>query len=221
MNPQLCCLAPTPDETEGSEAPLVFDAPGLEAQLAGLAGVVLATGSEARAAALLEAGAARVYLGEAALLDSGAVERLVGRFGGERLGVYVPARRMAVNWSFETVSNADFKVVAPSLCEPAWEILRADGAGSGTLAGWWIGEMALRGVHSVLVQADIGDDELNLCAELVEKLGERVCFAPAQGSRPALADWVAYGQVKSIALPPALYRERETLLPAAPLEEAA
>lgn len=221
MKLQVCCLAATPAEIEGDEAPLVFDAPGLETQLAGLAGVVLATGSEARAAALLDAGAARVYVGEAALLDSGAVERLVGRYGGERLGVYVPTRRMAVNWAFETVSNADFKVVAPSLCEPAWEILRADGTGTGTLAGWWIGEMAARGVQSVLLQADICDDDLNLCAGLVETYGERICFAPPDGSRPALGEWVSYGQVRNIALPPEHYRERDVLLPPEPLSEAA
>ena len=72
---------------------------------------------------------------------------------------------MAVSWSFDTVSNADFRVVTPSLCEPGWEIVRADGSATGIRVDWWLGEMKKRGIATVLVQVDVLDDtDLNLCA---------------------------------------------------------
>ena len=98
-------------------------------------------GDGAHARALLLAGAPCVFIGEAALRDSALVEALVAEFGSKRIGLYVPVRRMQVNWSMDAVSNADFRVMTPSVCEPCWEILRADGSRSGTHAGWWIGEM--------------------------------------------------------------------------------
>jgi len=220
MNPTLRCLAETPEDMNAGEAAFLFDATEADTAtrlLADVAGIVLRDGSEARAGALLDAGAPCVLLGESALRDSGSVERLVARYGGERIGLYVPVRRMSVDWSFETVSNADFRVVTPSLCEPAWEILRADGSGTGTIAHWWIGEMLQRGVHTVLLRAGIADDtDLNLCAGLVEMLGEKLWVAPRADAAPPfppLADWIAYGQVRQIALPPALFRQRDDLLP--------
>jgi hypothetical protein len=122
---------------------------------------------------------------------------------------------MDVTWSFDTVSNADFRVLTPSLCEPGWEILRADGSATGIEVAWWLGEMKKRGASTVLVQVDIGDDaDLNLCAGLVEKLGDRLWIAPHRQAEPVLADWVAYGKVAQIALPPALFARRTDLLPA-------
>ena len=216
MNTEFSCLAAAgemlPDHVGASFA---CDVAGIEAGLATLAGVVLATQGEARAAALLEAGAARVFVGGAALADCGVVERLAARFGTARVGVYVAARRMEVGWSFETVSNADFKVVTPSLCEPCWEILRADGSRSGTQVHWWLGEMIKRGASAALVRVDLRDDaDLNLCAGLVEDLGARLWLGPLDDTAPALADWVAYGKLARIVLPPALFALRDGLLPA-------
>lgn len=222
MNLHLHCLASDPHEAAGFDAPLVFDAPGLPASLAGLAGVVVVHGDEARIAALLERGAARVFVGDAALADPAVIARLQ-RFGAARLGVYARARRMVNHWSFDTTSNADFRIVAPSVCEPAWEVLRGDGSVAATHAHHWIERMARRGARMVLLQADIRDDaDLNLCAGLVEHFGDAVCFAPADDANPRLDEWVRYGQVRRIALPPHLYRRREALLaPADGAREAA
>ncbi len=215
-------LAESPDEWLGDVpalsplAAFIFDSPALDGLAAAGVSVVLRDGSELRATALLDAGAAQVLLGEAALADGAVVERLAAKYGGQRVGLYAPVQRMAVDWSFETVSNADFRVVTPSRCEPAWEILRADGSGSGTLASWWIGEMLARGARTVLLRVDMRDDtDLNLCAGLVEAFGEKLWIAPLGEGEPdiAFADWMAYGQTRQIALPTVLYRRREELLP--------
>lgn len=222
MMADLACLAPS-GETPADALGAVFacDGPDLDAGLLGLAGVVLPVEGEGRAAALLDAGAARVFIGEAALSDCGVVERLATRFGTERVGIYARARRMEVGWSFETVSNADFKVVTPSVCEPSWEILRADGSRSGTRVHWWLGEMMKRGASAALLRVDLRDDaDLNLCAGLVEELGERLWLGPLDDAVPALADWVAYGKLVRIVLPPSLYARRDALLPAPAAEIA-
>lgn len=198
MSLQVRCLA-TADRAFPAGA-FVLDDPALDPALP--AAIVLAREDEARADALLAGGAGCVLLGEAALLDSGVVERLAGRHGSERVGVYVPARRLAVSWSFDTTSNADFKVVTPSVCEPAWEVLRADGSGSGAYAGWWIGEMFKRGASLALVRVDIQDDaDLNLCAGLVEDLGERLWLGPLADPAPNLDEWTTYGRLGQLALP--------------------
>lgn len=179
----------------------VFDAPGVEAVADACAGIVLAEGDEQRAATLLNIGAARIFLGEAALRDSEAVRRLAADFGGERIGIYAPVRRQAVSWSFETTSNADFKTVAPSVCEPAWEVLRADGSATGALVAWWLGALRELGASQFLVAVALNDDtDLNLCADLVERYGETLWLAPAGGSAIPPADWVRYGQARQLAL---------------------
>ena len=208
MTVRFCCLSDTCDPT--SEAQFLFDGPTVDNCALSCAGIVLPDGSEARAEYLLAAGAKQVLIGETALLDSGSIERLVEKYGKERIGLYVPVRNLAVDWSFETVSNADFKVVTPSLCEPTWEVLRADGSGTGTHAEWWIGQMVERGIQTVLLHADIENDiDLNLCAGLVEKLGEQLWVAPRTNCAPPLADWIAFGQVRQLALPADLYQQRE------------
>lgn len=196
-----------------AELQFQFDAPGYAARVQIGGTPILRHGDGARAAALLEAGAPQVLLGEAVLSDTDLPLRLAARFGAERIGLFVPARRMAVSWSFDTVSNADFRVVTPSLCEPGWEILRADGSATGIRVDWWLGEMKKRGIATVLVQVDILDDtDLNVCAGLVEDLGEGLWIAPAGQGEPALADWVRYGKATRLALPPALFERRAVLL---------
>lgn len=212
MNVRLHCLAADPDDAAGIDAPLLFDSPALPVSLAALAGVVVARGDEARITALLERGAARVFVGDAALADPAVITRLQ-RFGPGRVGLYARARRMANDWSFDTTSNADFRIVAPSLCEPAWELLRSDGSVGATHAHHWIDRATQRGARLVLLQVDIRDDaDLNLCAGLVERLGGAMCFMPADDHDPPLDEWVRFGQVRHIALPPELYRRRDALL---------
>jgi len=207
MTVRFCCLSDIFDPAK--ETQFLFDGPSADVGAASCAAIVLPNSSEARAESLLVAGAKQVLIGQAALLDSGCIERLVEKFGKERIGLYVPVRILAVDWSFETVSNADFKVVTPSLCEPTWEVLRADGSGTGTHADWWIGQMQERGAQTVLLHADADSDpDLNLCAGQVDKLGDQVWVTPRTNCTPPLADWIAFGQVRQLALPPDLYQQR-------------
>lgn len=201
------------DGQEIAEDDFIFDAPGVEAVASLVAGVILARGDERRATTLLASGAACVLLGEAALADGTAIERLVAAHGAERIGIYAPLRRQSVSWSFETVSNADFKTITPSHCEPAWEVITADGGGSGTLAGWWLQAMRELGASRFLVRVDIRDDtDLNLCAGLVEDLGAALWIGPLAEAEPHLADWVDYGQCRQIVLTADAYLQRERLL---------
>lgn len=163
-------------------------------------GIVLPGGNQARIRELLRAGAPRVFVGEGALLDGTLVEALVAEFGSERIGLYVPARRMQANWSMDTVSNADFRVMTPSVCEPCWEILRANGARSGTHAAWWLGEMFARGASSALLRVDMTDDaDLNILAGLSERWGERLWLAPLADPAPDFAAWVELGGARQLA----------------------
>lgn len=201
------------DSTDLGADDFVCDGPGAEAVAALCAGVILAGDDEQRAATLLAAGADCVFVGEAALLDSTVVDRLVAAHGAERIGIYAPLGRQSVSWSFETVSNADFKTVTPSHCEPAWEVLRADGNGTGTLAGWWLKAMRELGASRFLVRVDIRDDtDLNLCAGLVEDLGEALWIGPLQDAAPCLVDWVDYGRCRQLVLPDAAFAQCAVLL---------
>lgn len=206
MTPSLHCLAADYKAALGFDAPLVCDAGVPVHPLGSLGGVILGRQSEGRAQSLLDRGARCVHVGEAAIDDPELLGRLARHFGRARVGLFVPGRRMANQWSFETTSNADFKVVTPSVCEPAWEVLRADGTPTGLRVHHWVEAMAREVSGTVIVQIDIEDDaDLNLCAGLVEVLGERVCIAPAAQRDPALDDWVRHGRVRRIALSPALY----------------
>jgi len=189
---------------------LVFDAPGVEAVADACAGIVLAQGDEQRATTLLNIGAPHVFIGEAALRDSGIVQRLAATFGAERVGVYAPVRRQTISWGFDTVSNADFRTVTPSHCEPAWEVLLADGSPTGTLVAWWLTALRDLGATQFLVRAAIGDDiDLNLCADLVERFSDTLWLEPVAGGEVPLADWIRYGQARRLALPDEMAPEVE------------
>lgn len=196
---QLRVLVPDEAGTIGPDD-IVFDAPGVESVARACAGIVVAHGAERRADTLLTAGARRVFIGEAAVRDSETVGRLCAAHGGERIGIFATVRRQSVSWAFDTSSNADFKTVTPSRCEPAWEVLMADGTSTGALAPWWLTAMRELGATQFLVQAAIDDDvDLNLCADLVERLGDALWLAPGTGG-VSLADWVRYGQARQLAL---------------------
>lgn len=194
----------------GAEPAFVFDRPDVPADPTCVCGVILPAAGESRAHELLAGGVARVFLGEAALRDSSVVERLAGEFGAERIGVYVPAKRMAASWSLDAVSNADFKVMTPSVCEPCWEILMADGSRTGTIAGWWIGQLFKLGASAALVRVDIREDiDLNLCAGLVEQCGERLWIGPLEDEDSRFAEWVALGHATQLAVPDELFDRDE------------
>ncbi len=163
--------------------------------------VVLESGSEMRARELLEHGAARVLLADAAMLDSTAVSRLSQQYGPERIGVSVRAKKRDISWSLDTVSNADFRCLTPSVGKAGWEIVMSDGTATGTDAEWWLGEMFALGASVALIRADIQDDDLNLCAGLVENYGEKLWFSPWQHPDADLEPWVRYGQIRQLLLP--------------------
>jgi hypothetical protein len=206
MTVRFCSLNPEFDERLTGQ--FVLNCP-VPQTLRRVTAAIVATGGETEAVRLLEAGVPRVLIGQAALEDGELVRRLARRYSADRIGIYVLARPMEVNWSFETVSNADFKVVTPSIGAPSWDVLMADGSATGTHADWWIREMCARGASQVLIRADIKDNhDLNICAGLVEELGERLWVAPLNAENPKLGDWIEFGQVRQLALPPALYQRR-------------
>lgn len=204
---EIRCLAPAGDVPDNVRDAYLIDGPALDAAaLTAAAGIVLPRDGATRATELLAAGARRVLLGESALLDSSIVAALAATFGGKRVGVYLPASRMEVSWSFDTVSNADFKVLTPSVGAPAWEALRADGTRTGTQALWWIGEMLKLGASEVLLRVDLHDDaDLNLCADCVEQFGDRFWIGPLANAAPRLDEWIRYGHARQLALLPPLY----------------
>lgn len=190
----------------GDRAPVfLFDTGAMPAGLQGIEGIVAPACGKEDLRQLLLAGAPRVYVGEAALLDGDLVGTLAGEFGAERIGLYLPLRRMQVSWSMDTVSNADFRVMTPSVCEPCWEILKADGSRSGTHAGWWLGAMMQRGASSALICIDVVDDaDLNILAGLTERWGDRLWLAPLGDPAPDFAAWVELGGARRLAAPEAM-----------------
>lgn len=165
-------------------------------------GIVLPAPRCSLAHGLLEMGARCVYLGEAALLDGGLVVSLAESYGSERIGVFVPASRMEVNLGPELPSNADFKTLASSLCEPAWEILRANGSRTGTFVHWWLAAMFERGASSAIVQIDMTDDvDLDFCATLVEAFGDKLRFAPRSPTGNDLRKWGNRGKATRLGIP--------------------
>jgi hypothetical protein len=199
---EICRWANQP--AAGDDAPVyVEDTP--DRPLAALAAcqVVLPIGGLERARLLLSAGCPTVFIGAAALADASIVGHLAKEFGSARLGVFVRTRRMSVSWTIDRVSNADFKCITPSLCEPSWEILDGQGAPTGTLAGWWLAEMARLGAGNILIHTAIDDDQdLNICATLIEKLGERTLISLAESDTCPLRALVELAGVRRFVLPP-------------------
>ncbi len=187
-------------ETGTNEVYFALDGEALPASLQHC-NVVLENGTEARAEELLARGAARVLLADAAMLDSTIVSRLIQRYGPERIGVALVARKRHVSWSLDMVSNADFRCLTPSVGKPGWEIVMSDGTATGTDAEWWLGEMLALGASLALIRADIQDDDLNLCAGLVEAHGDKLWFSPWQHPDADLEPWVRYGQIRQLLLP--------------------
>ncbi len=187
-------------EAETKEMRFVTDDAALPADLQGCS-VVLGNGTEARAEELLARGAARVLLADAAMLDSTVVSRLIQRFDPELIGVALTARKRHVSWTLDTVSNEDFNCLTPSYGKPGWEIVMSDGTATGTDVEWWLDEMMTLGASIALIRADIEDDDLNICAGLMETHGDKLWFSPWQYSDADLEPWVRYGQIRQLLLP--------------------
>lgn len=173
--------------------------------------VVLGKGGEARAEELLRRGAARVLLADAAMLDATAVSRLIRRFDPESIGVSMLARKRHISWSLDTVSNEDFRCLTPSVGKAGWEIVLSDGSASGTDAEWWLGEMLAMGASMALIRVDMQDDDLNLCAGLVETHGDKLWFSPWLHPDTDLEPWVRYGQLRRLLLPEPNTRDEQEM----------
>ncbi len=179
----------------------MMDAEDLPQDLSGIAIVVPKAGT-ARAKQLLTAGARQVLLGDAALLDSALVKQLADQFGGERIGLWLPAKRMEVSWSLDLDCNADFRCLTPSLGAPSWEVIKSDDSRTGTEVGWWAEQMLTLGASIVLVGTfDLVDDvDLNICAGLTERFGPRLWFTPLGDQVSDLAPAVRFGNVTQLVL---------------------
>ena len=195
------CRWVKPEDGPFAEPVFIFDGDGLPEDLAHVSVVLISAGRES-ACELMARGAARVLLGEAALLDSSLIETLSKELGADKVGVWVPALRMEVSWALDITSNADFRCVTPSCGKPAWEVLKSDGSRSGTDAGWWLGQMLEHGASLALLGADVADDTgLNLCAELMEQFGTRLWLTPLMDLDADLLPWIRYGQARNLVIP--------------------
>jgi hypothetical protein len=185
--------------------------------------IVVPEASAVHAKELLIAGAQKVLLGDAALLDSALVKQLADEFGKERIGVWLPAKRMEVSWSLDLDCNADFRCLTPSLCAPSWEVLKSDGTRTGTEVGWWMEQMFSLGASLALVGAfDLQDDQdLNICAGLTERFGLHFWLTPMGDEVAHLAPAVRFGSVTQLVLSDGF--DESTLkacCPASPADEA-
>lgn len=188
-------------ESPGEGECFVYDSGEPEQALAGCR-VVAPRADAGRIDELVAAGAQQVLLGESALHDGALVSGAIGRHGGERIGVWLPVRRVAVSWGFDTTSNADFSVVSVTNPVPRWVVLLADRSATDVDAQWWSGEMIAAGCTTVLVSvAAPEDDDLLACAEMAEIAGERFWLDTGSADIEELRFWVRYGQARQLLLP--------------------
>lgn len=164
--------------------------------------VVLPGAGLTQARARLAAGAGQVLFADAARQDPALMRAALAEFGVERVGAWIPARRMPVSWAMDTQSNGDFKCMVPSNPQARWEVLGSDLQGTGTDAAVWIEQLARMGVTTVLVSTSMHDErDLDLCAGLIEDFGKRLWFSPLKAAEADLASWVEFGQVRQLVLP--------------------
>jgi hypothetical protein len=179
----------------------VEDSGALPESLAGV-NVVLRSGGEERVGELLARGAERVLLGDLALLDSTAVQRLIGQYGAEHIGIWVATRMANISWTLaERAPNAGFKCMEPSVGVAGWDVLKSDGTPTGAGAEWWVGQMLALGATMALIAIDMNDDDLNICAGLILKHGNKLWFTPRLQPNIDLEPWVRWGQVRQLVLP--------------------
>lgn len=197
----------TLDQAPFCEEVFARDDGGAHTELAN-ARVVLAHDGLDRAAELVAAGASQALFGSAALRDSGIIRRAAQRFGEERVGVWLPVRRMPVQWSLDRESNADFSCVVPSCPVPRWEVLLDDMLPTGTDAIWFAGQMRRAGAASIVIAVDMVEDaDLALCAELTDALGDGVWLTYLRQDDADYPSWVRYGRVRNLIVPSSTVRE--------------
>ncbi|WP_298830576.1 hypothetical protein [uncultured Piscinibacter sp.] len=164
--------------------------------------LVLGKGGLGPARARLRTGSRQVLLADAALGDVSVFSAAIVEFGAARIGAWLPARRMAVSWALDAQSNGDFRCMVPSHPEARWELLSSDRQGTGIEVGGRIEKLVQLGVTTILVSVDIQDDrDLDLCAGLMERFGQRLWFSALDAPDADFAPWVEFGQVRRLVLP--------------------
>lgn len=164
--------------------------------------LVLERGGLGQARARLAAGVHRVLLADAALRDASVMRSALAEFGAGRVGAWLPAKRMAVSWALDSQSNGDFKCMVPCNPQARWEVLGSDRQPTGTPAEGWIEQLVQMGVSTLLVSVDMNDErDLDLCAGLIERFGDRLWFSPLDATDADVASWVEFGQVRQLVLP--------------------
>ena len=183
-----------------AQAAFMFDRGDIPTRLSNV-GVVLESGGLAQARARLAAGARQVLLADSALRDSAVMRSAVAEFGADRVGAWLPLKRMEVGWSLDSQSNGDFKCMVPSNPQARWEVLTSDMQRTGTEAGRRIEQLSRLGVTTIVISVDMHDDrDLDLCAGLLERFAERLWFSPLTALGADLASWVEFGQVRRLVL---------------------
>ncbi|MDD3518351.1 MAG: hypothetical protein PHQ14_08380 [Chromatiales bacterium] len=200
------CSDPVPVLDEPAGERLALSVPEREAHVADAkpmrdALIVAPAADEVRVAALLDAGAARVHVGTLAVRDVAAVARLIERHGADRLGLWLPVRRMPVQWRFDRESNADFSCLTPDCPVPRWEVLAGD-SGTGVDVEVWLrnlpqGEL-LPVILAVPPAGDVCDEDI--CARIARHPGGLWLTSLAGGPSTALDGYVRYSGVRRVIL---------------------
>ncbi len=179
----------------------MLDCDEMPARLSNI-GVVQQSAGLAQARARLAAGARQVLLADAALRDISLIGSTVAEFGAERVGAWLPARRMAVSWALDSQSNGDFKCMVPSNPQVRWEVLTSEQRSTGIEVGGWIEKLARMGVRTMVISVDMQDErDLDICAGMVERFGIRLWFSTLADPDADVAGWVEFGQVRRLVLP--------------------
>ncbi|MFN3785507.1 MAG: HisA/HisF-related TIM barrel protein [Thiothrix sp.] len=173
--------------------------------------VVLPSGGEEQARAWLDMGAERVLFADAAVQDTTLIRRMVEALGADKVGVWLPVKRMGVSWVLDKTSNADFSVMTPSIGKPSWEVLLSSGKRTGIDVDWWSRQMLAQGATCILISVDYTDwHDQNIAAELVEKFSNHLWLSPLyqDGVKWGAEAWQTYAKVQQMVIPP-LPREED------------
>ncbi|MDH3355002.1 MAG: hypothetical protein OEL79_07295 [Chromatiales bacterium] len=182
-------------DDELSELPIQLSAQ----EASGNRTVVVRSGDEIRINALLDDSLCRVLIGEATFIDEDLIKRLVDRFGSERIGLWLPVQLFESNWSLDSESNADFNVIAVTNPVPRWNLLDTAGEPRDIDAFYYAKKMIAQGAGAVMLEvSNPQDEDLTVCAELSEVLGDKLWLSSNENEWDY---WVRYSGVTRLVLP--------------------
>ena len=167
--------------------------------------VVIDEASIGHAQALLRAGAPMAFIAATSTTSLEHVARLAGDAGSQHVGVFIDAAPMEVRWHLDSESNADFRTLVPSMPEACWELLDARADRTGIRVDACLRRAFERGATAAIVRVELGeprDSDLNVCAGLVERFGQRIWIAPRDATPCSLEPWIRYAGASRFVLPP-------------------